>query len=109
MEGMRDTGGSGDTFAGIVGVGIVDIQFDSTSLGPKGWFRKKLVGGKLVGLTVYYDTPYPARTGYYAAEYRVHWMGPHPDWVNWEIDDNDNGAGNDRNPVDMVQVTICKA
>ena len=98
---MLDTGGFGVTFAGIVGVGIVDIQFDSTSLGPKGWFRKKVVG-----LSVYHDTPYPARTGCYAAEYRVHWMGPHPDWGNWGIDDNDNGDGDDRDPV---QITICKA
>lgn len=67
-----------------------------------------MVGGKLVGLTVHYDTPDPALTGYYAAEYRVHWMGKRPAWGKWEIDEWDDGAGNDRDQVDMVQVTICK-
>ena len=31
--------------------------------------------GKLIGLTVNYSTPNPGSTGYYAASYRVHWLG----------------------------------
>lgn len=45
--------------------------------------------GKLIGLTVYYKTPNPATTGYYAAYYRCHWMGPNPAWGKWETDDDD--------------------
>ena len=25
----------------------------------------------------------------------------------WELEDNDDGAGNDRDPIDMVELTIC--
>lgn len=63
MEGMRDTGGSGETFAGEAGVPIVDVQFSKGSLGPKGCFRKNMSGGRLIGLIVYYDTPAPKRFG----------------------------------------------
>lgn len=53
------------------------------------------------------DTPDPGSTGYYAAYYRVHWMGDEPDWGKWEYDDDDDGAGNDSDQVDMVELTIC--
>jgi hypothetical protein len=46
-------------------------------------------------------------TGYYAAYYRVHWIGDEPDWGKWEYDDDDDGAGNDCDQVDMVELTIC--
>ena len=63
--------------------------------------------GALIGLTVYYDTPDPGSTGYYAAYYRVHWMSDEPDWGKWEFDDDDDGAGNDCDQIDMVELTIC--
>ena len=62
--------------------------------------------GGVIGLTVYYDTPDPGSTGYYAAYYRVHWMGEEPDWSKWEFDDDDDGAGNDCDQIDMVELTI---
>ena len=34
--------------------------------------------GKLIGLTVYYMTPSPEATGYYAAYYRTDWVGANP-------------------------------
>ena len=40
--------------------------------------------------------------------YRVHWLGDKPGWGRWEFDDDDGGAGNDRDPVDMIEVTVCK-
>ena len=108
MEGLYCTDGCGDTFAGIEGVGIVDFEIEPGSLGPGGWYEKNVVDGKLIGLTVYYVTPDPGATGYYAAYYRVHWMGGAPDWGKWETDDDDGGAGNDRDQIDMVELTIVK-
>ena len=58
--------------------------------------------------TVYYDTPSPEETGYYQAMYRAHWMGRNADWGKWEYDDDDGGAGNDRDQLDMVEVTIVR-
>ena len=109
MAGMRDSGGSGDTFAGIAGAPIVDVRFAEGTLGPRGWFEKNMKGGRLIGLTVFYDTPEPKRTGWYKAMYRVHWLGAKPGWGRWEFDGDGGGAGNDRDPVDMAEVTICKA
>ena len=109
MVGMRDSSGSGDTFAGIAGEPIVDVRFAEGTLGLKGWFEKNMKGGRLIGLTVFYDSPEPKKTGYYKAMYRVHWLGAKPGWGRWELDDDGGGAGNDRDPVDMVEVTICKA
>lgn len=109
MRGLVDEGGSSDTFAGEPGCGIVDIEFDGGSLGPNGWFTKNMKGDKLIGLTVYYDTPHPDQTGYYQAMYRVHWLGASPDWGKYEYDDDDGGAGNDRDQLDMVELTICRA
>ncbi|MBQ9003464.1 MAG: hypothetical protein IJ087_16580 [Eggerthellaceae bacterium] len=63
-------------------------------------------GDKLIGLTVFYDTPHPEETGYYAAMYRVHWMGKSAAWGKWEYDDDDDGAGNDRDQIDMIELTI---
>lgn len=107
MEGLCDTGGSSDTYAGIEGVGMVDFEVDKESIGG-GWYVNNIVGGKLIGVTVYYLTPRPPETGYYAARYRCHWMGPRPAWGKWELDDDDGGAGNDRDQIDMLELTICK-
>ena len=104
MEGLYCTDGCGDKFAGIEGVGIVDVEIDKDSLGG-GWYVKNIVGGRLIGLTVYYLTPEPEVTGYYAAYYRVHWMGANPAWGKWETDDD--GAGNDIDQIDMIELTIC--
>ena len=65
-EGLYCTDGCGDTFAGIEGIGIVDVAY-----------------------------------------YRCHWMGANPAWGKWETDDDDGGAGNDRDQVDMIELTIC--
>ena len=57
---------------------------------------------------MYYDTPNPDDTGYYQAMYRVHWMGRNADWGKWEHDDDDGGAGNDSDQLDMIEVTIVR-
>ena len=67
-----------------------------------------MVDGRLIGLTVYYSTPHPESTGYYAAKYRVRWLSDPPEWGKWELDDNDDGAGNDCDQIDLVEITICK-
>ncbi|MBQ9002343.1 MAG: hypothetical protein IJ087_10860 [Eggerthellaceae bacterium] len=106
MRGTVDEGGSSDTFAGVPGCGIVDVEFEEGSLGPGGWFEKNMQGGKLIGLTVFYDTPNPGATGYYEALYRVHWLSDPPAWGKYEHDDDDGGAGNDRDQIDLIELTI---
>ena len=106
MRGLVDEGGSSDTFAGEPGCGIVDIEFDGGSLGPEGWYTKNMKDGKLIGLTVFYDTPCPEVTGYYEALYRVRWLSDPPEWGKYERDDDDGGAGNDRDQLDMIELTI---
>lgn len=106
MTGMYDDSGSDDTFAGIPGDGIVDVEFDEVTLGPNGWYKTNIQEGKVVGLTVYYDTPNPEETGYFKAMYRVHWMGDNPAWGEYEYDDEDGGAGNDADQIDMIELTL---
>lgn len=106
MRGMMDEVGSDDVFAGRPGCGIVDIEFEGGSLGPNGWFTKNMVGDRLIGITVYYDTPAPSKTGCYQAKYRVHWLGASPAWGKYEYDDGDGGAGNDLDQLDMIELTI---
>lgn len=91
MRGLVDEGGSADTYAGVAGCGIVDVEFEAGILGPDGWFEKNMSGGKLIGLTVFYDTPNPNSTGYYEALYRVHWLGSPPAWGKFEHDDDTAG------------------
>ncbi len=98
--------GCDDDFAGIEGEAVVDIEIDKASLGDGGWYKKHMSGGVLVALTVYYKTPAPGKTGYYAAKYRVHWMGSSPRWGKWEYDDDDGYAGNMKDAIDMVQIMI---
>lgn len=106
MRGLVDESGSSDTYAGMEGCGIVDIEFEGGSLGPDRWFTKNIKGDKLIGLTVFYDTPNPDATGYYQAMYRCHWMGKNPAWGKYEYDDDDGGAGNDKDQLDMIELTI---
>ena len=106
MRGLVDEGGSSDTYAGIPGRGIIDVEFEGGSLGPGGWFTKNMAGDRLIGLTVFYDTPNPASTGFYEALYRVHWGGSAPGWGKWEHDDDDGGAGNDADQLEMIELTI---
>ena len=106
MRGLVDEGGSDDTYAGEPGFGIVDVEFDGGSLGPNGWFTKNMKGDKLIGLTVYYDTPSPSETGYYQEKYRVRWLSDPPEWGKYEHDDDDGGAGNDRDQLDLIELTI---
>lgn len=108
MRGLVDEGGSSDTYAGVEGCGIVDIEFEGGSLGPDGWFTKNMRGDKLIGLTVFYDTANPDATGYYQAMYRCHWMGKNPAWGKYEYDDDDGGAGNDVDQLDMIELTIVR-
>lgn len=46
--------------------------------------------------------------GYYQAMYRCHWMGKNPAWGKYENDDDDGGAGNDRDQLDMIEPTIVR-
>lgn len=59
-----------------------------------------------IGPTICYDTPDPGATGYYAAYYRARWIGDEPYWGKREYDDDDDGAGNDCDKIDMVEMTI---
>ena len=119
MEGLSDTGNSGDDYAGEPGVSIVDIEFEN--LGDGGWFilnvqgvgelaknQQNNTGKPLIGVTVYYMTPNPSETGYYKAYYCVHWQGDKPSWGKWEYDDEDGGAGNDKDPIDMFKLTLSR-
>lgn len=124
MRGLVEISGkSGDDYAGSEGDPIVDIEFKN--LGDGGWFvlNVKDVGelGRnqqnktehpLIGVTVYYATPDPGSTGYYRAMYRVHslhnWPSAHGKWLKWEYDDEDGGAGDDANPIDLFQLTLSR-
>jgi hypothetical protein len=108
MRGIVDEGGSSDTYAGVEGCGIVDIEFEGGSLGPDGWFTKNMRGDKLIGLTVFYDTPNPETTVYFQAMYRIHWMGKNPAWGKYEYDDDNGGAGNDKDQMDMVELATVR-
>ena len=97
---------------------IYDIDFSGLPTGS--WFRLTLKGGKvlaknkhndahklpLIGLEVYYKTANPSATGYHEAMYRGHTVAGK--WLKWEHDDNDGGAGDDVNALDVVQLKIVK-
>lgn len=103
---------------GLAGVPVYDFQ--AKNLGPGGWFQLTLEGGevlprntcntahakKVIGVTMYYVTPDPASTGYYAVQYRVKTAAGQ--WLKWESDDDDGGAGDDRNAVCRVQAKLVK-
>ncbi len=119
MHGLACSDGCGDDFAGIRGHLIRNLQIKN--LGPTGWFRlnmkrqgelaknaeNKDLSDYVIGVTVYYDTPEPEKTGYYVAKYRLSPIGQ--GYLKWEYDDNDGGAGNDRDGIDRFQLTIEKA
>ena len=104
--------------AGVSGTAIYD--FDARYLGAKGWFQITLEGGKVlarnahndahakrvIGVTVYYDTPSDA-DGLYEAVYRVQTVSGA--WLGWEHDDDGGGAGDDRNAVCRVQLKLGRA
>lgn len=114
MEGLRDTGGSSDDFAGQPGCWIYDFDWEA----PSGsWFQLTLEGGEVlgknqhndshekavIGITLYYVTPEPGATGFYAAKYRV--AEPGKDYYKWELDDQDDGAGG-VGPIDRLQLVL---
>ena len=116
MVGLSCSDGCGDDYAGVPGHAIRAIEIDDESLGAGGWFQvwkddmplfKGETGldtdGLVTGVTVYYVTPDPASTGYYEAVYRVAPIGA--DYLKWEHDDDDNGAGG-AGPIDRFQLTV---
>lgn len=120
LTGLRCDCSCGDDYAGVACHWIYDMEI--ADLGPGGWYRIIRADGSetvnasgnidspIVGIVVYYETPDPSATGFYKAEYRVHWLGGDPGWGKWEHDDEDGGAGKDADsPLDMVQLTLSKA
>lgn len=125
MEGLKDTGGSSDDYAGVEGCWIYDIQFEN--LGSNGWYTIERADGScsknssgntespVTGIIVYYDTDTSKTNGeYYVARYQAHWQGNCPGWGAWETDDIDTGngagAGKDCNsPLDMIRIKIERA
>lgn len=118
LVGLKCSDGCGDDFAGVRGHLIRNVQIEG--LGPRGWFQLTMkkqgllaknmqnadLSDYVIGITVYYDTPDPASTGYYEAKYRVSPIGKN--YLKWEYDDKDNGAGDDVNGIDRFQLTINK-
>lgn len=111
MEGLTDTSGSGDDFAGVCGHAIVDFEWEA----PAGsWFQLTLADGTelarnqhasspLSGITLYYVTPEPGVTGFKKAKYRVAPIGR--DYLKWELDDEDDGAGG-AGVIDRLQLAL---
>lgn len=118
MLGLVCEDGCGDDFAGIPRHVIRNLQIEN--LGTNGWYRlnmkrqgelgknvqNKDMSDYIIGVTVYYDTPNPGKTGYYEAKYRVSPAGR--DYLKWEYDNSDGGAGDDVNGIDRLQLTIEK-
>lgn len=108
----------GDDYAGVKGHLIRNVQIEN--LGSNGWFKlnmkfqgeleknqqNKDMSDYVIGITVYYDTPDPASTGYYKAKYRVSILNK--DYLKWEYDDKDGGAGDNTNGIDRFQLTLEK-
>ena len=116
MEGLSCSDGCGDDYAGVPGHVIRAIEVDPASLGDGGWYQVWKDGtalpkgdtgystdGAVTGITCYYATPDPAATGYYEAVYRVAPAGA--EWLKWEHDDDDDGAGG-AGPIDRFQLTL---
>ena len=74
---------------------------------PNGWFMKNMASNKLIGVTVYYDTSMPSKSGRYQAKNRVPWLGASPEWGKYEYNDDGGDAGDGSNQPDMVVLTIC--
>lgn len=108
---------SNGSTAGYKGHPIYDVDFSGLPSGS--WWRLTLKGGKVLaknkhndvrkvpisGIEVYYKTANPSKTGYYEALYRVYAGG---EWLKWEHDVEDGGAGDDRNQVEKIQFKVAK-
>lgn len=119
MNGLSCTDGCGDDFAGVRGHLHRNAQFKD--LGSNGWFQlvmkrqgalprnteNKDLSDYVIGYIIYFDTPNPNTTGYYKAKYRIATIGN--EYLKWEYDDEDGGAGDDKNGVDRLQLTLEKA
>ena len=104
--------------AGTSGTAIYD--FEAKGLGPHGWFQLTLEGGtvlprnakntkhakRIIGITVYYDTDRSKYGKWYEAVYRVQTASGA--WLKWEHDDNDGGAGDDRNAICRVRLKLAQ-
>ena len=103
----------------IVGIQSEDIyDMDFKNLGPEGWFQLTLEDGsvlaknkknddhskRIMGITVFYDTPDPENTGYYEAIYQV--CTSEGKWLKEEHDDDDDGAGDDKHPIRRFRLKI---
>ena len=118
MHGLSCSDGCGDDFAGIPGHVHRNAQF--RNLGEGGWYQLTMkrqgmlqrnqenmdMSDYIIGYTVYYWTDEPEKTGYYKAKYRVATSGK--DYLKWEYDNEDGGAGDDVNGVDRLQLTLEK-
>lgn len=118
MLGLTCSDECGDNFAGVRGHLARNVQIEN--LGKNGWFQLTMkrqgelqknqqntdMSDYVIGITVYYDTPEPQKNGYYKAKYRVAPKGK--DYLKWEYDDEDGGAGDDRNGIDRLQLTLEK-
>lgn len=116
MNGLVCADGCGDDYAGVQGHLIRDIQINN--IGKNGWFRLNMkhqgeleknqlnddISDYVIGITIYYDTPEPVKTGYYEAKYRV--APIEKDYLKWEYDDKDGGAGDNVNGIDRLQLTL---
>ena len=119
MSGLSCSDGCGDDYAGVPGHVHRNAQF--RKLGKNGWFQltmkrqgllaknqeNKDMSDYIIGYTIYYSTNNPGTTGYYKAKYRVAPSGK--DYLKWECDDEDGGAGDDMNGVDRLQLTLEKS
>lgn len=118
MLGLVCSDGCGDDYAGVAGHLIRNAQIEN--LGNAGWFQLTMkrqgelsrnqqnvdMSDYVIGITIYYDTPNPKQTGYHKAKYRVAPKGK--DYLKWEYDNEDGGAGDDVNGIDKLQLTIEK-
>lgn len=116
MLGLVCEDGCGDDYAGIPGHLIRNVQIEN--LGQNGWFRLNMkqqgeleknqqnedMSDYVIGITVYYDTPNPIAMGYHEAKYRVSPLNRA--YLKWEYDDKNNGAGDDVNGIDRLQLTV---
>lgn len=116
MHGLSCSDGCGDDYAGVQGHLIRNVQIEN--LGRGGWFQlnmkrkgmlpknqeNKDMSDYVIGYTVCYSSDKPKK---YKLKYRVAPAGRN--YLKWEYDDNDGGAGDDVNGIDRMQITAEKA
>ncbi len=118
VRGFVCENGCSDDFAGIRGKAIIGLKIDWGN--GDGWFQLRTTdhpeglprnaegdGSPVCGITVFYETPDPERTGYHKAKYRVSPI--EEDYLKWEYDDEDDYAGDGSTPIDRLQLTLCAA